>query len=132
MIDFDTTPQATRIPARAPQAPRIHTGPTGPKLADPRPPTPPVAPVLLAQPRAHRVVAWRHDGGMRDTTHGTLESAREALRALHWAIYWKACILCGRETIERHAIQAPPPSAAELAEFEALEAHARHTRTSHL
>lgn len=76
-----------------------------PRLADPRPPQPPIPPVRLAQPKQHRVVAWRHDGGMVDTTHATKELAERHVTLLHWAIYWKAIIMCGRETVARHLIE---------------------------
>lgn len=74
------------------------------QLDDTVPPTEPPPSVMLAQPKQHRVVAWRHDGGMRDVTCETLEKAREHMAGLHWAVYWKAMIMCGREMVERRQI----------------------------
>jgi hypothetical protein len=77
------------------------------KLADTIPPIEPPPSVLLAQPRAHRVVAWRHDGGIDNTQLATLELAREFAARCHWAIYWKTMIMCGREMVARALIEEP-------------------------
>lgn len=78
------------------------------KLADPIPPTPlPPAPLPVKRPRQHRLIAWRHDGGLRDTAFETLELAQEAAKELHWAIYWKYAIQCGRDMVARALIEVP-------------------------
>lgn len=78
------------------------------RLADPIPPSPiPPAPLPVKRPRAHRLIAWRHDGGLRDTAFETLELAQEAAEGLHWAIYWKYAIQCGRDMVARALIEVP-------------------------
>jgi hypothetical protein len=114
-IDFDTdTPSA---PTGAQRRNRdnirelgrfeLKGGKMVPVLADTIPPVEPPPPVALAQPKAHRVVAWRHDGGLRTTDHATLEAAREAADALSFVIYWKFMIMCGREMVARALIEEP-------------------------
>ena len=84
--------------------------PFAPALADTIPPvaTPP-APLPVKRPVECRVVAWRHDGGLDDTRHPTIEHAREHVKALHWAIYWKYALQCGRDMIARELISQPLP-----------------------
>jgi len=42
-----------------------------------------------------------------DAAHDTLEAAQVAARELHWAIYWKYAIQCGRDMVERNLINEP-------------------------
>ena len=78
------------------------------KLSDTVPPVePPAAPLPTKRPAECRVVAWRHDGGMDNTKLPTIESARAFSLQLHWAIYWKSAIQCGRDMLERRLIEAP-------------------------
>ena len=82
--------------------------PFAPLLADTVPPVePPPAPLPVKRPQTCRVVAWRHDGGLDNTTHSTIESATAFAKALHWAIYWKYAIQCRRDMIDRALIEAP-------------------------
>jgi hypothetical protein len=77
-------------------------------LCDTVPPVePPSAPAPYKRPAACRLIAWRHDGPLSDTAHATIEDARAAALALHWAVYWKFAIACGRDMIERQLIDAP-------------------------
>jgi hypothetical protein len=102
-IPFDTAPAPSRD--RALNVKRQHLPP---RLADTIPPTEPPAPVLLAQPKAHRLIAWRNGpGGLRETKHETLELAREAAAALHYAAFYKFAIMCGREMVARALIEEP-------------------------
>ena len=82
--------------------------PFAPVLADTVPPVePPPAPLPVKRPRSCRVVAWRHDGGLDNTSHATIESATAFARALHWAIYWKYALQCDRDMVARALIEAP-------------------------
>lgn len=82
--------------------------PFAPLLADTVPPVePPPAPLPVKRPRSCRVVAWRHDGGLDNTSHATIESATAFARALHWAIYWKYALQCDRDMVARALIEAP-------------------------
>ena len=82
--------------------------PFAPLLADTVPPVePPPAPLPVKRPQECRVVAWRHDGGLDNTTFGTIESATAFAKALHWAIYWKYALQCGRDMVARQIINAP-------------------------
>ena len=82
--------------------------PFAPILANTIPPIePPAAPLPTKRPAECRVVAWRHDGGMDNTKHETIEGATAHALALHWAIYWKSAIQCGRDMIDRRLIVAP-------------------------
>jgi hypothetical protein len=76
-----------------------------PKLADPTPPVEPPSFLPYARPTPHRLVAWRHDNGLEDTRHDSLELARERARELHWAVYWKYAIMAGRDMVERQLIE---------------------------
>lgn len=79
-----------------------------PSLADVPPRVePPSLPVVDPSPKSHRLVAWRHDGGLQNFTYNTLEVAREHARALSWVIYWKWAIMCGRDMLERELIEQP-------------------------
>jgi hypothetical protein len=103
-IDFDTEP--LNAPVKRPPGGKVLRD-TRPQLADTIPPVEPPPPVLLAQPKAHRVVAWRHDGGIDNTSLATLELAREYAARCHWAIYYKTMIMCGREMVARALIEEP-------------------------
>jgi hypothetical protein len=82
--------------------------PFAPLLADTVPPVQsPPAPLPVKRPRSCRVVAWRHDGGLDNTTFGTIESATAFAKALHWAIYWKYALQCDRDMVDRQLIEAP-------------------------
>ena len=82
--------------------------PFAPLLSDTIPPVePPPAPAPYKRPAQCRVVAWRHDGGLDNTTFGTIESATAFAKALHWAIYWKYAIQCQRDMVARALIEAP-------------------------
>jgi hypothetical protein len=43
----------------------------------------------------------------RETKHETLELAREAAAALHYAAFYKFAIMCGREMVARGEIAEP-------------------------
>lgn len=82
--------------------------PFAPVLADTVPPVePPPAPMPIKRPAEVRVVAWRHDGGLDNFKHSTIESATLFARSLHWAIYWKYALQCGRDMLDRQLIEAP-------------------------
>ena len=82
--------------------------PFAPLLADTVPPVePPPAPLPVKRPQSCRVVAWRHDGGLDNTVHCTIESATAFAKALQWAIYWKYAIQCQRDMVARALIEAP-------------------------
>jgi hypothetical protein len=84
--------------------------PFAPVLGDTVPPVePPAAPLPTKRPVECRVVAWRHDGGMDNTKHETIEGATAYALGLHWAIYWKSAIQCGRDMLERRLIVQPLP-----------------------
>ena len=83
--------------------------PFAPLLSDTVPPVqPPPAPLPVKRPAQCRVVAWRHDGGLDNTLHSTIESATAFAKALHWVIYWKYAIQCQRDMVARALIEAPP------------------------
>ena len=87
---------------------RMDDIPFAPLLADTVPPVePPPAPLPVKRPQSCRVVAWRHDGGLDNTVHCTIESATVFAKALHWAIYWKYAIQCQRDMVARALIEAP-------------------------
>jgi len=78
------------------------------QLCDTIPPTaPPKPPAPYKRPLQHRLIGWRNDGGLLDAAHDTLENAQAAARELHWAIYWKYAIQCGRDMVERNLINEP-------------------------
>lgn len=78
------------------------------QLCDTVPPVkPPAPPLPVKRPNACRLIGWRHEGPLSDTTYETIEAAREAAQALHWAVYWKYALQCGRDMIERRMIDAP-------------------------
>jgi hypothetical protein len=78
-------------------------------LCDTVPPVaPPPAPAPYKRPVAHALCAWRNDGGALQTwRHETLESAQAAAGELHFAVYWKYAIQCGRDLVEVHNIDEP-------------------------
>jgi hypothetical protein len=83
--------------------------PFAPILSDARPPIePPPAPLPVKRPVECKVVAWRHDGGLDSTRHETVELATAFATGLHWAVYWKYALQCGRDMIDRRLITAPP------------------------
>ena len=77
-------------------------------LSDTIPPSePPAAPLPVKRPAECRVIAWRHDGGLDDTKHPTVERATAHAHGLHWAVYWKYALQCGRDMIARELIAEP-------------------------
>jgi hypothetical protein len=89
--------------------------PFAPMLGDTIPPTHnPPAPLPVARPKAHTVVAWRNEGGLDHASFATLETASEFAGKLHFAIYYKWTIQCGREFVARGDII--PPQGYELSE----------------
>jgi hypothetical protein len=84
--------------------------PFAPMLGDTIPPSePPPAPLPAKRPAECRVIAWRHDGGLDDTKHLTVERATAHAHGLHWAVYWKYALQCGRDMIARELIIQPLP-----------------------
>jgi hypothetical protein len=82
------------------------------EVSDIIPPTElPPAPLPVKRPIAHKVCAWRHDGGrLLEEQRDTLEAAREFvtwLKAERWVTYYKAVVSCGRDIVERHEIGEP-------------------------
>ena len=78
------------------------------QLCDTVPPVrPPAPPLPVKRPVSCRLIAWRHDNGLTDTAYETVEHAREAAQQLHWIVYWKYALQCGRDMIERRLIEAP-------------------------
>jgi hypothetical protein len=93
--------------------PRLQIGmneiPFAPILADTIPPVePPPAPLPVKRPAECRCVAWRHDGGMDNTKHETIERATAFATTLHWTTYYKFALQCGRDMITVQPITAPP------------------------
>ena len=81
--------------------------PFAPLLSDTIPPVKPPSPALpVKRPQACRLIGWRHDGGLRDTRHETLEHAQAAATELHPVLYWKCAIMVGRDMVERRLIEA--------------------------
>ena len=88
-----------------------------PKLSDSSPPKePPAVPAVDSTPRRHEVVAWRHSGPIAVTYHPDKDTALAHARALPWAVYWKAFVMCGRDMVERFKIDPPAGyTAAQIA-----------------
>ena len=97
MIPFDPTATAQRDMVRA----AINNVKSGGPLLPPQS-NPPVT-----TPRAYFVVAWRHDGEVRKTSHISKEVALEFARSLHWAIVYKYAVMDGRDMVVRELINAP-------------------------
>jgi len=65
-----------------------------PQLSDTVPPSePPAISPVDSRPQPHRVSAWRHDGGMTNTNHGTLEAARDHAATLSYVLFWKYAVV---------------------------------------
>lgn len=79
----------------------------GARLCDTVPPVKPPAAVATTWAKQHRLVAWRHDGGMLNQSHDSKEKALEAAQGLHYAIYWKWAIQCGRDMVDRGLVEEP-------------------------
>src|SRR6476660_482863 len=87
------------------QAPEVSTSTAGP------PSEPPMELLPVKRPVAHKVCAWRHDGGrLLEEWRPTLETAQEFvawLKTERWVTYYKAVVSCGREIVEHHEIGEP-------------------------
>jgi len=100
-IPFDATNQTEIVRALVKQRRQ-----QSPKLGDPNKEPPKLPPT--ANPKKHRVVAWRHDAkGLDNTTHDTKEIALQFARSLPWAVYYKYSVMDGRDSIEQRAIAIP-------------------------